>query len=98
MTVLFYCITNKELTKSTVKVSDVANQSISATITGNLFLSIFLGFSLSKMWSLVCYLQIITAFPMMKFSFPANVNYYLKNLREVSNLNLIPKEYMLKAT
>ena len=70
--------------------------SMQTTIIVNLFLVLVLGASMKRLWSLLNTLQILTHLPMLAFVFPTNLKVCLDIIRQVSNLNIIPKEWVTK--
>ena len=78
--------------------SSTSKSSMSGTISVNILLSVFLGFSLNQLWLLMNTLQIMTNMPLLELSLPSNVIYLTQSLREISNMNLVPKEDLEKVT
>ncbi|CDW77820.1 UNKNOWN [Stylonychia lemnae] len=53
-----------------------------------------LGLSLKKLWMLIQTLQIIVHLPMLQVPLPANVIFCFSQIIDISNLNVIPKQYI----
>jgi hypothetical protein len=49
---------------------------------------------LRQLWALLDTLQILTHLPLLYISFPPNVVYLASQLRDIANLNILPKEAM----
>ncbi|CDW71772.1 UNKNOWN [Stylonychia lemnae] len=88
--------------KYTIKKSTAALQSFgsssSNTLVGsvmlNFFLALALGLSLKQLWMLINTLQIICAMPLLQMQIPSNFILFAQSLKDISNLNIIPKQYM----
>eukprot|EP00347_Sterkiella_histriomuscorum_P006656 403351936 len=78
------------------QIGEVAGNAITGTITSNIALSIILGFSLKNLWMLMNTLQIIVNIPLLSLNLPQNIVILCKQLIDIANLNLLPKEYVNK--
>ena len=56
-----------------------------------------LGLSLKQLWALMNTLQIITHMPMLNVPFPSNIQMIISSLKDISNMNIIPQDYIDKA-
>eukprot|EP00347_Sterkiella_histriomuscorum_P008911 403343271 len=73
-----------------------ASSAITGAISTNILLSLVMGLSLKKLWMLIQTLQIIVHLPLLQIPLPSNVLLAMKAIIDVSNLNIIPKEYINK--
>jgi hypothetical protein len=71
-----------------------ASSAITGAITTNIFLSVILGVSMKKLWMMITTLQIIVNQPLLKVYLPANAILCFKAIVDISNINIIPKEYI----
>eukprot|EP00347_Sterkiella_histriomuscorum_P009613 403340537 len=82
------------------KVMNALTSGTSTAMTGivtlNVILSLVMGLSLKKLWQLIQTLQIIVHLPLLQVPLPSNVISAFKAIIDVSNLNIIPKEYIKK--
>ena len=74
--------------------ADASSGVMKATVSMNMFLSLFLGISMSKMWLMISTLQIVVHLPMLKMIMPANTLLCFSTLVEIANLNIISKEQL----
>lgn len=74
----------------------MAGKTVTGTVTMNIFLSIFLGVSLKKVWMLMNTLQILTNIPLMAFALPSNVVFTFQTLIDLAKFNFIPKDTIKK--
>jgi hypothetical protein len=65
-------------------------------LLSNLFLSIFLGIAMKRIWTFINTLQILVMLPKLSVSYPNNVLLLLQNLYDISNLKLIPESLSQK--
>ena len=72
----------------------VASFALTSTLSSNLILSILLGVSMKKIWTMISSLQIIVHYPMLKIQMPANILQMLNSIVEIVNLSLMPKKYV----
>ena len=68
--------------------------SMQTAILVNLILVIFVGASMKRLWSLINTLQILTHLPLLGFVFPTNLKICLDIIRQISTLNIVPKEWI----
>eukprot|EP00347_Sterkiella_histriomuscorum_P014977 403358784 len=87
-------LSNSSSTAMLQSLSGSAGSSMTGTITANLALSVVMGLSLKQLWMLMNTLQIIVNLPMLQVSIPSNVVMLTSSLKDISNLNLIPKDMM----
>lgn len=74
----------------------MAGKTVTGAVSMNIFLSIFLGVSLKKVWMLMNTLQILTNIPLMSFALPSNVIFTYQTLIELAKFNFIPKDTVKK--
>jgi hypothetical protein len=65
-------------------------------LISNLFLSIFLGIAMKRIWTLINTLQILVMLPKLSVSYPNNFLLLLQNLYDISNVKIIPENFSLK--
>ena len=85
-----------EFTKVLQKAAEAASGTLIATITINIVLSIVLGVSMKRLWTMINTIQIITHYPMQSISYPSNALLCFKSIVDVANMNIIPKAYIKK--
>ncbi|TNV87725.1 hypothetical protein FGO68_gene8186 [Halteria grandinella] len=61
-------------------------------ICANIGLTVAGGFSMKKLWQLISTLQILVHYPLLNLPMQANVMMVLKGIKDISNLNIIPKD------
>lgn len=83
-----------EATKALKTFASSANSALTGAVTTNIFLSLFLGVSMKKMWMMITTLQIIVHLPMLKILLPANTIMCFKTIVDISNMNIIPKAWI----
>ncbi|CDW74924.1 UNKNOWN [Stylonychia lemnae] len=81
-------------TKALVALASTASSAVTGAITSNIFLSLVMGLSLKKLWMLIQTLQIIVHLPLLSITLPANAALCFKSIVDISNMNIIPKEYI----
>lgn len=62
----------------------------------NLFLSMFLGIAMKRIWTLINTLQILVMLPKLSVSYPTNLLLLLQNLYDISNVKVIPDNFSQK--
>lgn len=73
-----------------------ASSAMTGAITTNIFLAVVLGVSLKKLWMLITTLQILVHMPLLEIYLPPNALLCFQSIVDISNMNIIPKEYMDK--
>ena len=71
-----------------------AGAALSGSVAVNVILSLVLGFSLKQLWLLMNTLQIITHMPLLNFTFPSNFILFTDTLKSISNMDILPDNYM----
>ncbi|CDW83854.1 UNKNOWN [Stylonychia lemnae] len=74
--------------------ASTASSAITGAVTTNIFLSLVMGLSLKKLWMLIQTLQIIVHLPLLQIPLPSNTILCFKSIVDISNMNVIPKEYI----
>ena len=80
------------MTQLLQSVARVGGQALTGSVTLNIFLSIFLGVSLKRVWMLMNTLQILVSLPLLNFNLPSNALFLFQALVDLSNFNFLPKE------
>eukprot|EP00347_Sterkiella_histriomuscorum_P010505 403376025 len=83
-------------TKALNTMTESTSTAMTGIVTINVILSLVMGLSLKKLWLLIQTLQVIVHLPLLQVPLPSNVISAYKNIIDVSNLNIIPKEYIKK--
>eukprot|EP00347_Sterkiella_histriomuscorum_P005808 403355191 len=77
---------------------EAVQQAIKYGLGSNFFLQFFLSQTLSVLWSAINNLQLLVHLVLFDFKIPANVQYFLLMLVDISNLNLMPdNQYITEA-
>ena len=74
----------------------ILDTSMTSGLIANLFLSVALGASMNRMWSLLNTLQIVTHITLLAVTLPSNVGICLRIIVEISNVQVIPKAWVEK--
>jgi hypothetical protein len=69
---------------------------VQGALISNMFLSVFLGVAMKRIWTLINTLQILVMLPNLSVSYPSNFLICLKTLFDISNVKLIPAEFSQK--
>lgn len=72
--------------------AETSVSTVTSAVSMNLFLSLFLGVSLKKVWGLLNTLQILNNIPLMGINLPSNAMILFQSLIDLSNFNFINKE------
>ena len=67
---------------------------MSGSVGLNVALALVLGMSLKQLWMLMNTLQIITHMPLLNFTFPSNFILFTDTLKSISNMDILPENYM----
>ena len=62
----------------------------------NIMLSAVLGIAMKQIWTLINTLQILVLVPKLNIELPENVKLTLTGLFDISNVKIIPQEYVKK--
>ena len=65
-------------------------------LMSNIVLSAVLGITMKQIWTLINTLQILVLVPKLNIDLPENVKLTLNGLYDISNMKLIPPEYVKK--
>lgn len=65
-------------------------------LVSNFFLSVALGLTMKRIWGIINFLQIATAMPYLKVSLPTNIKLVMQALKGISNIKVVPKEFVDK--
>jgi hypothetical protein len=87
-----YVVSNANLEKATKKIGS----GLTGMLMSNIMLSAVLGIAMKQIWSLINTLQILVLVPKLNIDLPENVKLTLKGLYDISNVKLIPPEYVKK--
>jgi len=74
--------------------ASAASFALTSALSSNFILSLVLGISMKKIWTMISSLQIIVHYPMLKIPLPSNILLMLNSIVEIVNLSLVPKEYI----
>eukprot|EP00347_Sterkiella_histriomuscorum_P015990 403354921 len=85
-------------TKSLKSFGETASNTLFGSFVLNFIFALVLGFSLKQLWMLLNTLQILCCLPLLNISIPSNYVYFAQMLKDISNLNFLPKEQMKKLT
>ena len=76
------------------KASKKVGSGLTGMLVTNIMLSAVLGIAMKQIWSLINTLQILVLVPKMNIELPENVKLTLTGLFDISNVKIIPPEYV----
>eukprot|EP00347_Sterkiella_histriomuscorum_P020892 403336060 len=79
---------------SLIETSENAATALTGVISLNFFLSLVMGVSLKNLWMLLNTLQIMVHMPLLSIPLPSNCIYLFKSVKNLADLDFIPKEYI----
>lgn len=82
--------------QSTFKTFKNVENVMQGALMSNLFLSMFLGIAMKRIWTLINTLQILVMLPKLSVSYPNNLLLLLQNLYDISNVKIIPDNFSQK--
>jgi hypothetical protein len=85
-------VSKANLEKATKKIGS----GLTGVLVSNIMLSAVMGIAMKQIWSLINTLQILVLVPKLNIDLPENVKLTLKGLYDISNVKLIPPEYVKK--
>ncbi len=82
--------------KTVEKAFTLVDNTLTGGVVANAFIAVAFGASMSRMWSLLNTLQIITHVPLLAIKAPQNLEYCVSMIISIANLSIIPKAWVEK--